>query len=261
MSRLLAVFALILIGGVFIFFAQFDNISTLSISQITPEWVEKKFAYGETIAILERPQFFPELIADVTAYTDLNVFNVDEIPDEYKDLALQQANEIENYLKGLGVNLDIFPNGKIPFEVRNLAAEQKALENPEPERSVEGELRIAQVVAKTDQHVEGDGLEAKLVTTGIVASVFTRGEPVPVVGKINVPNLTGPYFYSITVYCCNQDKPMLNKGHVSTDGQGNFIYTIYTNNNFPIGVYDVVVSTLSADLRKDIDYKWQFDLS
>jgi len=260
MSRLLAVLALVGVAGIFIIFAEFDNLSAIKVSDYAPEWVSKTYSLGETIEILERPQFFPNIIQDVTAYTDLNIFSADDIPSEYKDLAIQQAKEIDNYLNGLGVNLDIFPNKEIPIQYRDLGAEQEALENPEPEGTVQGELQTAQVVTKTDKHVEGDGLQAKLVTTGKVASVFTRSEAVPVVGKIDVPGLTGPYFYSISVYCCNQDNPLLNKGHVSTDGQGNFIYTIYTNSNYPLGIYDVVVSTLSADLRKDIDYKWQFEL-
>jgi len=227
LSRLLAVFALILIAGVFIFFAEFDNLSAVKVSDFAPEWVMKKYSLGETIEILERPQFFPDLVSDAALAIGFSAFTAEEVPQEYRDLA----------------------------------AEQKALDEPVLEGTVEGELRTAQVIVKTDQHVEGDGLEAKLVTTNNVASIFTRGEPVPVVGKINVPNLAAPYFYSITVYCCNQDKPMLNKGHVSTDGQGNFLYTIYTTElGFPAGIYDVIVSTLSADLRKNIDYKWQFDL-
>lgn len=228
MSRVLAVLALIGVIGIFIVFAQFDNLSAVSKLDISPEWIGKKFSLGETIDILERPQFFPDIINDVSEFVALDVFTKDDLPQEYRDLA----------------------------------AEQEAVENP-PEQNVtiSGNLQKSQIVATTDDHKKGDGKEAKLVTTREVASVFSAGEIVPVVGKINVPNLDAPYFYSIAVYCCGQDKPMVNKGHIGTDGHGNFIYKIITTQrDFPKGIYDVIVSTLSADLRKNIDYKWQFEL-
>jgi len=229
MSRALAVIAILAVVGFFVFYTQSPDIVQAAAKQVfQPEWVSKQFSLGETISILERPQFFPEIVDDIGSAIGFNIFTADELPPEYRDLA----------------------------------AEQQALENPpEDTVTISGNLEKEQLVATTDKHEKGDGKEAKLVNTGIVASVFTAGERVPVVGKINVPNLPPPYFYSITVYCCGQDKPMVNKGHISTDGQGNFLYKIITTERtFPLGIYDVIVSTLSADIRTNIDYKWQFEL-
>jgi len=226
MSR--AIGALAIIGVVFVMymFVVYDEELLALSSTVQPEWVGKTFSLGETINILERPQLYTDIFEDVEQII-FDRFTEDELPQSYRDLA----------------------------------AEQAAANNPEPEESISGHLTTAEVVTPTDQHVKGDDKQAKIITTGKTASVFTRGEVVPVVGKLNVPNKPAPLFYNIIAYCCgNDDDALFQQAHISTDSQGNFVYKIISTTDFPIGVYDVTVSTLSADNRRLIEYTWQFEL-
>ena len=232
MSRVLAVIAILSIVGFFIFYTQSPDIVTAAANQaFQPEWIGKTFSLGETIEILERPQFFPDLIDDVTLAMGFEQFTSDDLPQEYRDLA----------------------------------AEQRALEGGDlldlEAQAISGNLTKSQVVTQTDQHVKGDSKEAKLVNTGKIASVFTRGEIIPVVGKLDVPLRPAPYFYNLIIYCCeNFDDAIVQKSHIGTDSNGNFVYKIISNQDFPTGIYDVTISTLSADNRRLIELTWQFDL-
>ncbi len=173
MSRVLAVIAILSVVGFFIFYTQSPDIVTAAANQaFQPEWIGKTFSLGETIEILERPQFFPDLIDDVTLAMGFQEFTSDDLPQEYRDLAAEQR------LAEGGDLLD-------------LEAE-----------AISGNLTKSQVVTQTDQHVKGDSKEAKLVNTGKIASVFTRGEIIPVVGKLDVPLRPAPYFYNLIIYCC-----------------------------------------------------------
>ncbi len=233
MSRVLAVIAILAVVGFFIFYSQSPEIVQATANQVfQPEWVGKTFSLGETIEILERPQFFPELIDNVQIALDFEEFTEDELPQEYRDLAEEQRQ-----------------------------AEGTAIEEQEKE-SISGDLTKSQVVATTDKHEAGDGKQARIVNTGKVASEFIKGEIIPITGKLNVPNRSAPLFYNLVVYCCgNFEDELVEKSHISTDGNGNFVYKIITTNHFPSGTYDVTISTLSADNRRLIDYTWQFFLS
>jgi hypothetical protein len=232
MSRVLAVIAILSIVGFFIFYTQSPDIVTAAANQaFQPEWIGKTFSLGETIEILERPQFFPELIDDVTLAMGFEQLTSDDLPQEHRDLAAEQRA-----LEG--------------GDLLDLEAE-----------AISGNLTKSQVVTQTDQHVKGDSKEAKLVNTGKVASVFTRGEIIPVVGKLDVPLRPAPYFYNLIIYCCeNFDDAIVQKSHIGTDSNGNFVYKIISNQDFPTGIYDVTISTLSADNRRLIELTWQFDL-
>ncbi len=232
MSRVLAVIAILSIAGFFIFYTQSPDIVNAAANQaFQPEWIGKTFSLGETIEILERPQFFPDLIDDVTLALGFQEFTSDGLPQEYRDLAAEQR-----------------------------AAEGGDLLDLEAQ-AITGNLTKSQVVIQTDQHVKGDSKEAKLVSTGKVASVFTKGEIVPVVGKLDVPLRSGILFYNIIAYCCdNNDDALFQQSHISTDSNGNFVYKIITNQDFPSGIYDVTISTLSADNRRLIELTWQFEL-
>jgi len=230
MSRVLAIIAILSVVGFFIFYTQSPDVVTAA-ANFQPEWVGKTFSLGETIEILERPQFFPELVDDVTLAMGFEQFTSDDLPQEYRDLAEEQR-------KAEGADL--------------LALEQEA---------ISGNLTKAQVVIQTDQHVKGDDKEAKLVNTRQVASVFMKGEIIPIVGKLDVPLRPAPYFYNLIMYCCeNFDDAILQKSHIGTDSYGNFVYKIISNSDFPIGIYDVTISTLSADNRRLIELTWQFEL-
>jgi len=232
MSRVLAVIAILSVIGFFIFYTQSPDIVTAAANQaFQPEWIGKTFSLGETIEILERPQFFPDLIDDVTLAMGFQEFTSDDLPQEYRDLAAEQR-----------------------------AAEGGDLLDLEGQ-AISGNLTKSQVVTQTDQHVKGDSKEAKLVNTGKIASVFTRGEIIPVVGKLDVPLRPAPYFYNLIIYCCeNFDDAIVQKSHIGTDSNGNFVYKIISNQDFPTGIYDVTISTLSADNRRLIELTWQFDL-
>jgi|GEM_PF-4407387 len=233
MSRVLAVIAILAVVGFFVFYTQSPDIVQAAAKQVfQPEWVGKTFSLGETISILERPQFFPELIDDVAIAIGFEEFTEDDLPQEYRDLAEEQRQ-----------------------------AEGTTIEEQEKE-AITGDLTKSQIVAPTDKHEAGDGKQAKIINTGKVASEFTKGEIIPITGKLNVPNRLAPLFYNLVVYCCgNFEDELVEKNHISTDGNGNFIYKIITTSNFPSGTYDVTISTLSADNRRLIEYTWQFFLS
>jgi hypothetical protein len=232
LSRVLAVIAILAVVGFFIFYTQSPDIVSATKNIIQPEWAGKKFSLGETIEVLERPQFFPDLIEDVTTTLGFEQFTDDDLPQEYRDLAEEQR-----------------------------IAEGKDIEELE-KTAIAGQLTKAVVVANTDSHVSGDSKQAKLVNTGKVASEFTKGEIVPIIGKLNVPNREAPYFYNLVVYCCgNFEDEMLEKSHIATDSAGNFLYKIITTSVFPSGTYEVTISTLSADNRRLIEYTWEFFLS
>lgn len=233
MSRTLAVIALLAVVGFMVFYTQSPDIVQATAKQVfQPEWVGKTFSLGETIEILERPQFFPEIIDSVQVALGFEQFTEEDLPQEYRDLAEEQR-----------------------------VAEGSAIEELEAE-AITGNLTKAQVVAVTDSHSKGDGKEAKIVNTGKIASEFTRGEIIPITGKLNVPLRAAPLFYNIVVYCCgNFDDELVEKSHIATDSNGSFIYKIITTSNFPSGTYDVTISTLSADNRRLIEYTWQFFLS
>lgn len=225
--------AILAVVGFFIFYTQAPDIVTAAANQaFQPEWVSKTFSLGETISILERPQYFPDLIDDVTLALGFEQFTADQLPQEYRDLAAEQR-----------------------------AAEGLDLEALEQE-SISGNLTKSQVVTQTDQHVKGDNKEAKLVNTGQVSSQFTKGEIIPIVGKLDVPLRPAPYFYNIVMYCCdNFSDEILEKSHIATDSNGAFVYKIASTQAFPSGTYDVTISTLSADNRRLIEYTWQFELT
>ncbi len=233
MSRVLAVVAILAVVGFFIFYSQSPEIVQATANQVfQPEWVGKTFSLGETIEILERPQFFPELIDDVQVALGFEEFTEDDLPQEYRNLAEEQRQ-----------------------------ADGSAIEDLEKE-AITGDLTKSQIVAPTDKHEVGDGKQAKIVNTGKVASEFTKGEIIPITGKLNVPNKPAPLFYNLVVYCCgNFEDELVEKSHISTDGNGNFVYRIITTDSFPSGTYDVTISTLSADNRRLIDYTWQFFLT
>lgn len=229
MSKALAVIALLAVFGFFIFYSQSPEIINATTNAIQQEWVGKEFSLGESIKILERPQFFPELIDDVTLAMGFEQLTDDQLPQEYRDLAAEQT----------GVNVTEQEQGAIT-----------------------GDLTKSQVVTQTDSHVKGDEKQAKIVNTGKVASEFTKGEVIPVIGKLDVPGRQAPYFYNIVMYCCNNfETEMVEKNHIATDSNGNFIYKIITTHHFPSGTYEVTISTLSADNRRLLDYKWEFFLS
>jgi len=232
LSRTLAVIAILSVVGFFIFYTQSPDVVNAAANQaFQPEWIGKTFSLGETIEILERPQFFPELVDDVTLAMGFEQFTSEELPQQYRDLAEEQR-------KAEGADL--------------LALEQEA---------ISGNLTKAQVVIQTDQHVKGDDKEAKLVNTRQVASVFMKGEIIPIVGKLDVPLRPAPYFYNLIMYCCeNFDDAIVQKSHIGTDSNGNFVYKIISNTDFPTGIYDVTISTLSADNRRLIELTWQFEL-
>lgn len=229
MSKALAVIAILAVVGFFIFYSQSPDIVNATTNAIQQEWVGKKFSLGETIEILERPQFFPNLIDEAT----------------------------------LAMGFEQFTDEQLPIEYRNLAAEQAGVNVTEQEKgAIKGDLTKSQVVIQTASHVKGDEKQAKIVNTGKVASEFTKGEIVPVIGKLTVPNKEAPYFYNIVMYCCNNfDTEIVEKSHIATDSSGNFIYKIITTNHFPTGTYEVTVSTLSADNRRLLEYTWEFFLS
>lgn len=235
MSKALAVIALVMVFGFFFIYFQYPDLVSATTNTVQKEWVGKTFSLGETIEILERPQFFPELIDDVALAVGFEQFTEEQLPKEYRDLAAEQrANELS-------------------------ISEQE-------QNAITGDLTKSQVVYENDttkpDRTKGDGTEARLVNTGKVASEFTKGEIVPVVGKLNVPNRIAPYFYNIVVYCCGDfETEMVEKSHIASDSNGNFIYRIITTEKFPTGTYYVTVSTLSADNRRLIEYTWEFFLS
>jgi hypothetical protein len=239
MSRLLAVTAIFLVVTFFIVYIQYPDIMQATANkanQFQQEWVGKTFSQGETLFILERPQFFPELINDVSLRLGFEQFTEDQLPKTYRDLATEQS-----------------------------LAEGQSIENLEV-TAIKGDLTKSQVVLQNNtvkpDREKGDGTEAKLVNTGVVASEFTKGEIIPIIGKLSVPNRTAPYFYNLVMYCCgDHENEIVEKSHIATDSNGNFIYKIITTNKFPTGTYDVTISTLSADNRRLIQYTWQFFLS
>src|SRR3972149_3912973 len=132
MSRVLAVIAILAVFGFIIFYTQSPDIVNATTNTNQQEWVGKTFSQGESLFILERPQFFPELIDDVTLALGFEQFTDDQLPQEYRDLATEQKLAEGNFTE-------------------------------QEKDAIKGDLTKSQVVTQTDSHVKGDELQAKLV--------------------------------------------------------------------------------------------------
>ena len=179
--------------------------------------------------------------------------------------------------KVLGTVIPIFFQEDLPLEFQEEAQRQREVlgERDLLEEQVDSPTNTEQInIPKTEENTAkgvtslsasklvidrkaGDINSGGLSYLDISDNTFIRGDVVRLVGQFNL-NKPAPYFYNVIITCCemNSFKAMTA---VATDAQGNFVLKFGTNRSYPLGEWQVEITTI-GDQDKILLHTYYFTL-
>jgi hypothetical protein len=277
------IIVILLIAGA-IGYVYYDGQQTqLRLVETAKEQVEvlsKEFSQGESIKFFTPPAFTDDEVSQMNAERAFNDFFQEASIDDVIDLLIADRNELHGeivtFLITNGLDSDftitfidkLEKNELTEYDIlkakENLTAEEKnelqVLLNKDNSQKEELENVMTNGISGanvTSVHYEGLRQVAKTEIKDGVHVVY-QGDLAKIVGKIVKP-IDAPYFYNIDISCCDQ-KEVLQKTHIGTDGDGNFLYEFPTNDNTPLGHYRVSIITTSNDGSSLIEYFYEFQV-
>lgn len=177
----------------------------------------------------------------------------------------------------LGTVIPIFFQEDLPLEFQEEAQRQREVlgERDLLEEQIDNPTNTEQInIPKTEENTpkgvtslsasklvidrtKGDISSGGLSYLDITDNTFIRGDAVRLVGQFNL-NKPAPYFYNVIITCCemNSFKAMTA---VPTDAQGNFVLKFATNRSYPLGDWQVELTTI-GDSDKILLHTYYFTL-
>lgn len=225
----------VVVGLLVVSMVQNQNVVALDQSFIK---TTKCISNNECLTIFQIPNLLSEeeqAVIDEVA----TIFFQDQLPVEF-----QQEAERQQEIKGARDLLE---------EQQATPQENDSLNTPITETE-EGITRVGGVGLGL-----GDPSQTalNLVEKQTSPNVFTRGDIVKVVGKIQLEK-PAPYFMNINITCCEMSS-FRAMSAVETDPQGNFVIKFATDMKYPLGDWKVVISTI-GDTSKILNHVYEFKL-
>jgi len=236
-NKAIAIILLVVVGGIF-----FSLLQSASSVTLDSAFISKTTKFGnEFIETYDIPLVLTE-DQEKALETVIPIFFQDELPVEFQQEAERQREIIGE---------------------RDLIEEQQANpENPEEINEVVTEENAPKGVTNLSASKLVINRTAGDISTGlsyleVTDNTFVRGDAVRLAGKMNL-NKPAPYFYNVIITCC-QMSSFKAMSAVQTDAQGNFVLKITTNRSYPIGEWQVDITTI-GDSSKILKHTYYFTL-
>lgn len=201
----------------------------------------REFDLGEKIIIYETPQLLSaEEIEAMERYALVEFFQSD-LPTGYLDTADEQ-NEI------LGQRDLLAEQGNTTQQTGNLT--DLSVNTPLDSQS-------ENIINVKASELTASKTQATLIENNVNENVYIRGSIVKIAGKIEMDKPT-PYFLNVNITCCGMDS-FRAMSAFETDAQGNFVIKFATTTKFPLGDWEVTISTIGVD-NKIIKHTYEFKL-
>ncbi len=233
----IALIMLILVGAVMVSYIQSASSITLDSA-----FVKRTTQFGdEFITTFEIPKVLSEEQEKVLG-TVIPIFFQEDLPLEFQEEA-QRQREVLGERDLLEEQID---NPTNTDQINTPKTE---------ENTAKGVTSLSASKLVIDRNA-GD-ISRGLSYLDISDNTFVRGDAVRLVGQFNL-NKPAPYFYNVIITCCdmNSFKAMTA---VATDGQGNFVLKFATNRSYPLGEWQVELTTI-GDSDKILLHTYYFTL-